>query len=698
MSLQSLNRLRGLLEHAQQVRRSSRRNTWRQRTVNSTPEQLERRELLSVTTAYDFVDVQNIDLTEGPAKSQPAATSLKSGGIAVSGTDGGHTDLDIFSGNLSDGGGAKDLLGTNSAIAELSNFNLVVVNQDADSIRYAIRNSSGGLVVGSTDSGDLDSSEPDVAALTFGGFWIVSQDTNGGTNWNIEARRFNNEGTLLGAFVVDSTSALDAKPALAVLGNGHVVVAWTRAIGFNTEVWHAVYTSTGTTVLAPALVDTNGVTNRNVDVARISGGFAIVYEDSEWDTGTRDITMKRFTSAGVLLGTTNISDPLASPDDFGHEAKPTITRLENGLLVVGWEDNRMLSQTDTFVWLVDPATGTRLGAQGRNVSAGEQESDDVGEIAIAGSANGRINVFHRNITDSDVDGESFAGRRTSTSNSGGDTIPGDSFIDIMIGAGGNDTLLGGGNNDQLDGGSGTDRLNGEAGQDILTGGSHADQFVFTNGSHSPAGAGHDTINDFSKTQGDKINVTAMDAMASTIGVNPFTQFLGSSAFTADGQIRAFQSGPDTIVQFNTFHTAANSGPEMEIRFVNYMASTLALSDFILVEGFASFASAATGRGFSPNSTSPISRLTADLSRISMPLGLSSLEITAQTARRGDRANQSPSAATVASTVSQKRNSLTGQTGSTPPAGSTRQAFGGLSQLHTLDAAFADITPVLLPLG
>jgi len=44
-------------------------------------------------TAYDFVDEQIIDLTQGPTTSQPNATSLANGGIAVSGTGGGNTDL-----------------------------------------------------------------------------------------------------------------------------------------------------------------------------------------------------------------------------------------------------------------------------------------------------------------------------------------------------------------------------------------------------------------------------------------------------------------------------------------------------------------------------------------------------------------------------------------------------------------------------
>lgn len=702
MLLQSLNRLRGLLAHARndrEDRRLSRRNTWRHRTVNSTPEQLEQREVLSVTTAYDFVDVQNIDLTQGSAASQPAATRLISGGMAVSATGGGNTDLDIFNSNLTDGGGANDLTGTNSAIAQLSNGHLVIASQDADSIRYAIRTSTGALVVGTTDIGDMDSSEPDVAAAS-GSFWIVNQDTNGSTNWDIDIRRYNNAGVLLGGSTIGSTSSgKDARPSIAVLDNGNVAVAWHRNRFLGNEVWLAVLSSTGATVKAPTMIDDVGISNRDVDITSTPAGFAIVYMDSEWDTETEDITMKRFTGAGVLLGTTNLSDPSGSGNDFGHEAKPTITRLANNLLVAGWEDNRQTQPgtnlTDTFVHLFDPATGARLTTIGRNVTAGEAETDDVGEIAIAGSANGRINVLHTNITDNDVDGESFAGQRTSTSNDAGDSITGDDFVDIMHGNGGNDTLQGGGNNDVLNGGAGADTLNGGLGQDVLNGGSQADQFVFALVTHSPAGLSRDSITDFSKAQSDKINVAPIDGMAGTAGTNPFTQFIGSNAFTAEGQIRAIQSGSDTIVQFNTTGTSV---AEMEVLLVNFTASTLALSDFLVAPAAASLASTTTGSGSAQRTGKAAGRLPAGASLSSNVVVLTGLGVTQQASQKSSPANQPAVAITTAGSAAPKKHMPRAQSGSTSLTESNLQNPGSFSQLNTLDSTFADISTLLLPLG
>ncbi len=691
MLLLSLNRLHILLAHAREDRRLSRRSTRRQRTVNSTPEQMEQRVVLSVTTVYDFVDVQNIDLVQGSATSQPAATRLSNGGMAVSGTGGGNTDLDIFNRDLTDGGGANNLTGTNSTIAQLSNGNLVIASQDADSIRYAIRTSTGGLVLGTTDIGDVDSSEPDVAAAN-GAFWIVNQDTNGSTNWDIDVRRYNNAGVLLGGNTIGSTSSgKDARPSVAVLDNGNVAVAWHRNRFLGNEVWLAMFSSTGATVKAPTMIDDVGLSNRDVDVTSTPAGFAIVYTDSEWDTGTEDITMKRFTSAGVLVGTTNLSDPSASGDDFGHEAKPTITRLANNLLVAGWEDNRQTQPgtnlTDTFVHLVNPATGARLTTIGRMVTGGEAETDDVQEISIAGSANGRINVFHRNITDNDVDGESFAGRRTSTSDGAGDSILGDDFIDIMFGNVGNDTLQGGGNNDILNGGPGADTLNGGLGQDILTGGTGADWFTLVLTSHSPAGLTRDIVTDFVKGQSDKIHVAAISGL---------TTYIGTANFSAAGQIRVQQSGADTIVQFNTTGTSV---AEMEILLQNFNNTNTPLSqtDFIVAAGFASLASSGTVGRLPQDSASTTSRLATGGSQSSNAVVLSRLDVTQQASRRGIPANQPASAIVTAGPAARKRHLPRAQPGSSPLTGSNPQNPGSLSQLDIIDSAFDDISGVLLSL-
>ncbi|MGI9216741.1 MAG: beta strand repeat-containing protein [Hydrogenophaga sp.] len=124
-----------------------------------------------------------------------------------------------------------------------------------------------------------------------------------------------------------------------------------------------------------------------------------------------------------------------------------------------------------------------------------------------------------------------------TGNAMDNLINGNTGNNALSGLAGIDTLNGNAGNDSLDGGSENDVLNGGAGVDILTGGQGADIFAYTLITHSGGGATQrDTITDFVSADGDKIDLSAIDANASLAGVQNFT-FIGSAAFTAAGQLR-----------------------------------------------------------------------------------------------------------------------------------------------------------------
>jgi Ca2+-binding RTX toxin-like protein len=110
------------------------------------------------------------------------------------------------------------------------------------------------------------------------------------------------------------------------------------------------------------------------------------------------------------------------------------------------------------------------------------------------------------------------------------------------------TALGGAGNDKLVGSAGADVLNGGAGTDTMTGGAGADRFVFTSPSDSVLGAGADKILDFSRTQGDRIHLSAIDANTGAAGDQAFT-FIGNGLFTHHaGELRfAFTSPSATTI-------------------------------------------------------------------------------------------------------------------------------------------------------
>ena len=123
------------------------------------------------------------------------------------------------------------------------------------------------------------------------------------------------------------------------------------------------------------------------------------------------------------------------------------------------------------------------------------------------------------------------------------------IIEAAIGGSGNDlvrgndadnSLYGGAGNDQLQGGNGDDTLAGGAGGDMLLGEAGADRFIFTAssvGKHRPA----DFVADFSDADGDKIDLTEIDAKRFVRGDQKF-HFIGSHEFTGKAGELRFDKG------------------------------------------------------------------------------------------------------------------------------------------------------------
>lgn len=435
---------------------------------------------MAVTTTYSWNFLDTIDLDFGIdvdfPDSAPEAISLSGGSLAISGNHTSHTDGDVFNGNLVGGNAWNVGTGTNAALAQLSNGNIVVASQDADSILYEIRTTGGSVVLASTDIGDTGSSNADVAAIAGGGFAIASQDFIG-ADYDIQLEYYTNAG-VAGTFIsVTSEVGVDEIGAsVSGLTGGNVVVTWTRDDGATTEVWRAIYNSAGAVVAAPAVLDDFDSVNRNISVTALAnGGFAVAYEDDGWLTGTVDITVATYTSTGGLVDIANIG---SAQDD----ATPYIAQIANGMLVVAF--SRDFGDFDTEVVLLDSSTLAELATD--SITAGQSLFDNTINPAIAGFGLGRVGVVHTNVTDSQNQGEFLQAVRTSTGDALNNIITGDDFIDIMNGGAGNDRLNGRGNADDLTGGTGRDRLDGGNGSDVLRGNGSIDTLL--------GGAGTDFLN------------------------------------------------------------------------------------------------------------------------------------------------------------------------------------------------------------
>lgn len=149
----------------------------------------------------------------------------------------------------------------------------------------------------------------------------------------------------------------------------------------------------------------------------------------------------------------------------------------------------------------------------------------------------------------------------------GNSLSGVGGDDTIYGAGGNDTIWGDGNepwdpggrpgkdalfggkgDDAIYGGAGKDKITGGLGQDHLWGQAGSDTFIYSSLRDSTVDSGgRDLIYGFSRTQGDQIDLSAIDANSKVAGNQSF-KFIGSAAYHGvAGEVRYATTGGDTHI-------------------------------------------------------------------------------------------------------------------------------------------------------
>jgi Ca2+-binding RTX toxin-like protein len=174
-----------------------------------------------------------------------------------------------------------------------------------------------------------------------------------------------------------------------------------------------------------------------------------------------------------------------------------------------------------------------------------------------------------------------------TGGSGSDTLSaiehlvGSNYADILLGSGQGNGINGLGGNDTINGDAGSDALLGGLGKDSLTGGQGADRFDYNAANESGISSlGWDRIADFQTSQGDKIDLSGIDADLSAPGdqafgapVNSATAFSASGSFTLPGQLFF-----DITAQVLYANTDADAAAEFAIELLG--VASLALTDLV----------------------------------------------------------------------------------------------------------------------
>ena len=181
------------------------------------------------------------------------------------------------------------------------------------------------------------------------------------------------------------------------------------------------------------------------------------------------------------------------------------------------------------------------GGNGSDFYVVESAGDQV--VESAGSGTDAVYSSVSFTLPSNVEGlflaENF-GTLSGTGNASDNLIIGNNSGNFIAGNDGMDLLHGRTGNDSINGGNGDDVITGDAGADTLTGGAGADLFIYAQVSDSAVGSG-DTITDFNAAQGDRIDISSVDANSNLAGKQSFT-WISAGAFShAAGELR-YSSG------------------------------------------------------------------------------------------------------------------------------------------------------------
>lgn len=162
-------------------------------------------------------------------------------------------------------------------------------------------------------------------------------------------------------------------------------------------------------------------------------------------------------------------------------------------------------------------------------------------------------------------------------NAGDDVLRGGDGADQAFGDGGDDVIYGEAGSDRLDGGGGLDILIGGAERDILAGGEGADRFVFDDGDFAGlSNVDSDRITDFDQAQGDRINLSQVDAILG--GTDDSFEFVGDAAFSKTaGELRFEHFGNAVTMIYGDLDGDGNADFAIRLDGIHQLVA----ADFIL---------------------------------------------------------------------------------------------------------------------
>ncbi|BAN46253.1 calcium-binding protein [Metapseudomonas resinovorans] len=433
--------------------------------------------------------------------------------------------------------------------------------------------------------------EPRVAALADGSYIVVWDGNGVGDVDGIFTQRFNASGVKVGGETrVNTTTAGHQEfGSIAALADGGYVITWEAydANGMNPDIHSQRFDANGNKVsglTGDALANTLSWTGTSSVIIDAGAGndtlVGGIYND-HLNGGTGNDSLNGNKGADRMTGgdgsdtyyVDNIGDIVVETNAVASTGGSDIvlSYLSSYSLGANVENLRLLA-TGAANGTGNTLDNLIYAGAGNNVLNGGAGNDTLSYAYASSAVSANLSLTAAQATGGSGT-DSLANFEHLTGSAYNDTLTGNSLANSLIGGAGNDTLNGVAGNDILNGGAGNDLLIGGLGTDKLYGGAGADRFDFNALSEMGVGALRDIIGDFKASEGDKIDLSTMDANALTAANEAFT-FIGANAFSANatGQLR-FANG----VLYGS--TDADTAAEFEISLVG--VTSLNSTDFAL---------------------------------------------------------------------------------------------------------------------
>ena len=426
-----------------------------------------------------------VNTTTNGDQQEPAVAALANGSYVAAWNSGNdviarvfHANSDPMTGDIPIDTGAADQHAP--AVTGLSDGRFVVSWVAGGAITARIFNLDGSAASAEFEVGPGINDLPSISALDNGGFVVTWHHFVGGTNFDVQARAYTSAGTALGnPFLVDGDNVQEVYPVVAGIPgtNGHYVIAWTdmgspgESDGSASHIRAHIYSGNGTGIGNEFIVNSTTFAEQAWPaVAALADGRFMV----TWNDGAQ-IVGRVFDMNGTPFS-----------DDFSVTAG--VYAVDSA--VTALDDHRFLISYTQYVNGVPSIYGVVRDADATNDANDGGFAITEAHVAVPSVvvlADGQVVMVATDNAPSnlgDPSGKGVVAQRLDPREAG-ISLTGSSLNNDWLGTDFDDTLNGGGGSDRIIGGEGEDSLVGGPGQDtligdeldILEGGPDADHLV-----------------------------------------------------------------------------------------------------------------------------------------------------------------------------------------------------------------------------